>query len=139
MNIQERQQKYLASIYDLDKETALSKLNAFLEENGIKEPKRYFLEWITIQGDNVSTTYIEFAEVPEELESKKGINVGKIGEGQDLILRANKDEYDSYKMGESNSEINSFLKERKLRKDNLYIFPFIEMDGDDYVIHIPVK
>lgn len=139
MKIENRQQIYLATAYDLNKETAVSKLNAFLAETAIIEPKRYFMEWVVIQGSNVTVTYIEYAEVPKGQEGNKDVNVGKMGEGQNLVIRANKDEFESYKMGESNQEIKSFLKERKLRLDNMYIFPYIEMDGDFYIIHIPVR
>ena len=139
MMIQNRQQMYLATTFDLNKETAISKLNAFLTENGIVEPKRYFAQLVTIQRTNVTTTYIEYAVVSKDTVSTKDVNVGKMGEGQNLVIRVDKDEFESYKMGESKQEIKTFLKDRKMRLDNVYIFPYMDMDGDDYIIYTPVK
>lgn len=138
--IQQRQQMSLATTMDLDRESAISKLNTFLEENGIFDPKRYFSQWLVKQGNKlVSTTYIEFAVIPSEQKGKKDVNVAKMREGQNLVIRVEKDDFEAYKIGEFNQEIDAFLKESKLRLDNAYLLPYMEMDGDEYIIYTPVK
>jgi len=143
MKIQDRELMYLALAYDQDKTIAVNKLNAFLEENGLSDTKRYFLELAVTQRGQTQTTYLEYATVPESVSSKGDIKVSKIKAGEDLIISFNKEEYDDFKSGEANleknQEIKAFLKEKGYRRDNVYIFPFIEMDGDDYIVHTPVR
>lgn len=143
MKIQERELMHLALAYDQNKTAAENKLNAFLEENGVSDTKRFFLEWTVTQRGQTQTTYLEFATVPESVSGKGDINVSKVKEGHDLIISFNKEEYDDFLLGESNpeknQEIKAFLKEKGYRRDNVFLFPFIEMDGDEYIVHTPVR
>lgn len=143
MKIQDRDLMYLALAYDQDKTKAVNKLNAFLEQNGVSDTKRFFLEWSVTQRGQTQTTYLEYAIVPESVSSKGDINVSKIKEGHELIISFNKEEYEDFKLGESNpeknQEIKAFLKEKGYRRDNVFLFPYIEIDGDDYIVHTPVR
>lgn len=118
---------------------AEAKINRFIAENGLTNPRTFQFIFVITQAGKKNYIHLHYAAVPPGTKGKGDINIVTLKHHHFVKIDADENGYKAILNGEKKEELEAFLKAKDLKLDLSVVLGLVEKINHDYCLYFQYK